>query len=103
MATSGIERRIERLERQVELAAAKKCQESGLKLIMVGLYESDAEALAGYGLSEFPKGVDVFRWPESTRWAFAALKAGAPMAEVRAGKWSKGPYQPTESDSSSRP
>ena len=86
----------------VEAAAAKKCQESGLKLIMVGLYESDTEALAGYGLSEFPKGVDVFRWPEPTRRAFAALKAGAPMTEVRAGKWSKGPYQPTESDSSGR-
>ena len=73
----------------VEAALEKQCGDSGQKLIMVGLYETDAEALARYGLSEFPKGIEVFRWPEITRQAFASLRAGASPSEVRAGDFSK--------------
>lgn len=72
----------------IEAAAAKQCRES--ETLMVGMYETDADALARYGLSEFPKGADVFRWPDSTRRAFAAIKAGAPLDQVRAGKWQRG-------------
>lgn len=74
----------------IEAAAAKQCSES--ETLMVGMYETDAEALARHGLSEFPKGTDVFRWPDSTRCAFAAIKAGAPLDEIRAGKWQRELY-----------
>jgi hypothetical protein len=96
----------------LEAAAAKHYNGVVTKVVRS---QSEIEAIARAGLTErfaeadavfaaYPDPArDEFDFPESTRWAFAALKAGAPMAEVRAGKWSKGPYQPNKSDSSSRP